>query len=93
MSTRTLPNCRAPETVTLYEFFRRQGRGSQRRMAQALGVSKGTLSTIAAADRPDNPGPRTYASYSLARAIKAHVECHGLTINIEPYLKAERAQP
>lgn len=81
------------QRVTLHDFYRLEGRGAQKRMSTALGVSKGTLSAIAAADRPVDPGRRVYVSYSLARKIKGYLETAGYTLDIEPLLRTEDAAP
>lgn len=96
---RTTPNTAAAKArlanplpiVTLHEFFRQQGRGAQKRMATALGVSKGSLSNIAAADRPTDPGPRVFVSYSLAKRMSGYLEQHGCRLEIERLLRTEDA--
>lgn len=79
--------------VTLDEFFRLQGRGAQKRMAEALKVAKSTLSGVAAADRPKDPGPRVYVSYALAKSMLGYLEQHGYRLDIEPILRTEEARP
>lgn len=86
-------NPRPLPVVTLDEFFRAQGRGAQKRMAAALKCSKSTLSDIAAADRAKDPRPRVYASYSLAKSMRAYMESHGFGLDIEPLLRTEDAAP
>lgn len=86
-------NIRPLEVLTLDGFFRRQGRGSQKRMADALKVSKSTLSGVAAADRAKDPGPRVFVSYALAKSMRAYMEAHGYALDIEPILRTEEARP
>lgn len=73
--------------TTLKAFFERQGHGSQNRMAEAAGVSKSTISNLAAEP------PRGFASYAVAKAIRAHMEAHGYTIDIESLVRTEGAAP
>lgn len=62
-------------------------------MARTLKCAKSTLSDIAAADRADDPRPRVYASYALAKSIRAYMEQHGYSLDIEPLLRTEEAKP
>lgn len=73
--------------VTLKTFFEEQGIGSQDRMARAVGVSKATISNL------KREPPRSFAGYAVAKAIRAHMEAHGYTIDIESLVRTEGAYP
>lgn len=73
--------------VTLREFFEGQGDGGQKRMAAEVGVSKSTICNLAA-----EPA-RGFASYAVAKRIRAHMEAHGFTIDLESLVRTESARP
>lgn len=75
--------------VTLREFLDSQGKGSRKAMADALDVSKSLISNLAKA--PDAGGEQHFTSYRLAKRIRAYVERHGFTIDIEEHIRTERA--
>lgn len=79
----TAPRPKALKIVTLQEFFDLQGRGAQARMSADTGVDKSTLSSLAAATRADDPRPGFKCRLKIARAIRAHMESHGYTVDIE----------
>lgn len=68
--------------VTVAEFLKEQRRGTQARMARELGVSRATISQVA-------HDPEVFASYALAKRIKAFMECHGYTVDIETMVRTE----
>ena len=71
--------------VTLREFLDIMGRGAAKSMAAEIGISKSTVSNIAIG--------RQFASYPLAKQIRAHLEAHGYTIDLESMVRTESAAP
>lgn len=71
--------------ATLREFFEAQGHGAQNRMSEATGLKKSSISNIASG--------RHFASYAVAKRIRAHMEAHGFTIDLETMVRTEGAKP
>lgn len=92
MKKRTPPKAHADALpcVTLREFLDAQGRGSRKRMADALGVSKGLISGLA--KDPEAGAERVFASYGLAVDIRDYVRRFGFALDIETLIRTERAQ-
>lgn len=93
--TPTLQNRPRPPAlrrVTLAQFFRISGPGSLTKMASALDVSKGTLSALAAHDRPGAKSRKVFASLPLADAIQEYGKTLGFRIDTAPLLRRERGK-
>lgn len=77
-------------SVTLQEFFDREGRGAQTAMATALDVAKGTLSGLAATGRAGAKSRHVHCSYALAEAIREYGEARGYQIDTAPLLRRHK---
>lgn len=63
-------------------------------MAEKLDVSKGTLSALAARNRPGARSRPVFCSYGLSEAIREYVEAEGYRIDTADMLRPhERGAP
>lgn len=82
------------EPVSLKQFLQERPGGEGKRLAEACGVHKSTISALAngyVPKRGPNKGKRFGCSGKLARKIRDYGREHGFEIDVEPLCGLEEA--